>query len=141
MSNRVFGPEGSIDPPRNFQISLDERIRALSIGVPAYSARKRRIEDWEERLVGELVNLRSTLLSKGVDQADVARTVLEKAKTTDLSKLNALIDKHNRYFAIEANLPIDPITGGYLASGRPWNPEPPWTAERLVRCAEVAASK
>ena len=47
----------SADPPRNFTLSVDERVRALTIGPPAYAVRKRKIEDNEEQWVSTLVAL------------------------------------------------------------------------------------
>jgi hypothetical protein len=41
---------GTAAPPRNFTITIEQRMVALVAGVPAYIARKRRIEDIEEKL-------------------------------------------------------------------------------------------
>lgn len=125
----------SADPPRNFTLTVDERIRALTIGAPAYALRKRSIEDAERDLVAALVELHEALVTKGTAAEDVARALASKARSMDLRKLNAQIEAHNRYYPIEANLPIDPKTGGHLVYGRPWRPEEPWTAERLVERA------
>src|SRR4051812_47485057 len=39
--------------------------------------------------------------------------------------LNELIDQHNDYYPIEANLPVDPRTGEYVTlTGRPYQREP-----------------
>jgi hypothetical protein len=40
----------------------------------------------------------------------------------DLRVLNELIDRHNRYYPIEADLPMDPKTGTLLDAGEPWVP-------------------
>jgi hypothetical protein len=128
----------SADPPRNFTLRLDERIRALTIGVPAYAARKKKIEDLEARLVATLVTLHDALAARQAklgqqrDDLALASAVADKAETLDLKQLNALIETHNRYYPMEANLPIDLPTGEYLVSGRRWLPESPWSAERLV---------
>jgi len=45
--------------------------------------------------------------------------------------LNELIDKHNRYYPIEANLPFDMQTGRLLERGVPWKPLPHQTLESL----------
>ena len=123
----------SADPPRNFTLSVDDRIRALTIGAPAYATRKKSIEDREERYVGVLVALHDALVGKG-EQRETAltRALLDRAHAFDLRRLNAMIESHNQYYPIEANLPIDPRTGGYLVYGRPWNPTEAWTAERFV---------
>lgn len=47
--------------------------------------------------------------------------------------MNALVEAHNRYYPIEANLPVDPRTGAYLVKrGTPFEPEPAVTPARLV---------
>lgn len=125
----------SADPIRNFTLTLDERVRALTIGVPAWAARKRKIEDDQARIVGELVTLHDKLVSSGGAQEEIELALCARAATYDLSKLNALVIDHNRYYPIEANLPLDRETGGYLAYGRPWSPEQPYTAARLIALA------
>ncbi len=122
----------SADPPRNFSLSIGERIRALTIGTPAYALRKRSIEDLEARYLGILRALRIALVRKNAAEREVCQALLAKADTFDLVKLNTLITTHNRYYPIEANLPVDPRTGEYLLFGRPWLPEATWTAHRLV---------
>lgn len=135
----------SADPIRNFTLTVEERIRALTIGVPAWAARKRKIEDDERRYVEELVELHDTLAvrngaTKGAD-AEIERSLLAAANTFDLSKLNELVRKHNRYYPVEANLPIDHRTGGYLVYGRSWTPEAPYTATRLVELARTRIAR
>ncbi|MBX3199555.1 MAG: hypothetical protein KF894_15580 [Labilithrix sp.] len=127
----------SADPARNFSLSVDERIRALTIGVPAWAARKRRIEDDEERFVAELVALRDELLAKALDAEAVDRALADAADRFDLTRINELVRTHNRYYPVEANLPMDRLTGGYLVYGRAWSPEEPYTAARLVAAARA----
>jgi hypothetical protein len=135
----------SADPPRNFTLRVDERIRALTIGAPAYATRKKHIEDLEERFVETLVALHDALVIKQErqgrrersDEGTVARAVVEKAASLDLKRINALIASHNRYYPMEANLPMDTRTGEYLVYGRRWTPEEPWTAARLVERARA----
>jgi hypothetical protein len=122
----------SADPIRNFSLNVNERIRALTIGAPAWATRKKRIEDEEERLVGLLVALRHKLTAKGHADAEVMARVDAAAAGFDLRRLNELVATHNRYYPIEANLPMDRAGSGYLAYGRPWRPEEPYTAERLL---------
>lgn len=122
----------SVDPPRNFTLTTEERVRAMTIGVPAYAARKRKLEDREAEMIAALVELHDTLTGKRVPPEDVRRAVEARAREFNLAKLNAIVDAHNRYYPIEANLRIDPRTGGYLIFGHPWSPEPPWSVERLL---------
>jgi hypothetical protein len=118
----------TIDPPRNFTIPLEERVRALG-GPPAYIRRERAIEDLEEGLLARVRGLLESGLVR-VDRSDVVR---------DLAQLNDLIDRHNRYYPAEANLPSDPRTSRMLerVGGRPWEPLLAWSIERLLAEAGV----
>lgn len=122
----------SADPVRNFTLSVEERIRALTIGAPAWATRKRRIEDEIVRLVGELVALHHELTAEGRRASEVELAVTTAATALDLRKLNELVAKHNRYYPVEANLPMT-ASGDYLVYGKPWQPEEPVTAPRLLR--------
>jgi hypothetical protein len=114
---RVSDALASIDPPRNFSISTEERVRALAVGVPAYAARKRRIE------------------ARALPERECELALLTEARTFDLAAVNRLIEVHNRYYPIEADLPIDPLTGVFLMREEPWQPEPSLSAEGLVASA------
>lgn len=118
---------------------MDERIRALTIGAPAYALRKRKIEDDEASMIETLVLLHASLFAKGRSPDTVRAALLAKAQSFDLAKLNALILTHNRYYPIEANLKMD--RHGYLVFGKRWAPEEPWTVERLLARAEEAISR
>lgn len=125
--------------PRNFSLGTAESIRALTIGVPSYAARKRRIEDMLEDLVERLHDALTKAGERGAAGSSPTERpwppegALALAAALDLSKVNALVDAHNRYYPIEANLPVDPRTGAYLVKrGTPFEPEPTVTPERLV---------
>lgn len=133
----------SADPPRNFSLSVNDRIRAMTIGAPAYATRKKSIEDREERYVAVLIALHDALVARRAraghapDPDLVLKAMLDRAATFDLARLNTLIATHNRYYPIEANLSTDMRTGEYLVYGRPWLPAEPWTAERFVAQAKA----
>jgi hypothetical protein len=111
----------TISPPRNFTLSLDERLRAYAQGVPGYMRRRRRIEDLEEKLL------------RAVAAAEVPAEALEsKEAAANLALLNELIAKHNRYYPIEANLPMDLRTGRLVERGVPWRPLPLVTVADLL---------
>lgn len=122
----------SADPPRNFTLGVDERIRALTIGAPAYAIRKRKIEDNEDLWVRTLVELHEALTAKGRSDDDIDRALREKAASFDYAKQNALVAQHNRWYPVEANLRIDPRSGGYLVYGRPWTQETEYTPDRIL---------
>ena len=47
------------------------------------------------------------------------------AERWDFTGINELIDKHNRYYPIEARLPMDPRTRDFVkVGGRPYQREP-----------------
>lgn len=130
MESRPKKPTVSINtasPVRNFTISLGDQVRGAG-GPPAYVERLKSIEDLEARFIDRVADA----LLEGEEEA---RRVVH---TLDLSRLNKLIESHNRWYPTEANLPIDPHGGGYLLWGEPWAPHPLWTAERLLSAARKA---
>jgi hypothetical protein len=127
----------SADPPRNFSLPAEERIRALTIGVPAWSARKRRIEDIQEGFVAKLVARFDAGCAKGESEDDAHAAMGCLCRALDLGKLRSLIADHNRWFPVEANLPVDPATSEYVVRGRKWLPEPEPTHAAILACAEA----
>ena len=112
-------------PPRNFTLSIGDRVRAYTQGVPGHIRRRRRIEDLEARLIGAIATADAP--------ADAASS---PEVTADLALLNDLIARHNRYYPIEANLPIDVRTRRLYDRGAPWRPLAPITrADLLARAA------
>ena len=115
----------TVSPPRNFTLSVEERLRAYAQGVPGYIRRRRRIEDLEARLV-------ATIAAVEVP----AEAAMAPQITADLALLNDLIGRHNRYYPIEANLPVEVRSGRLLDRGAPWRPLPAVTvADLLPRAA------
>jgi hypothetical protein len=86
-------------------------VNALVTGVPAWARRLKRIEDLSEEI------------------AMSERPEHELAKK--LIVLHELIDAHNAYYPIEANLPIDAKTGRLMDRGRPWTRMPKPLLETL----------
>lgn len=128
-------PLSTFAPARNFTIPLAARVRAAA-GPPAYSVRKRRIEDLEAQLVDAMAEA----LAVAPDVAS-ARRLLEADRSVArlLRELAELVVLHNRYYPVEANLPLDPKTGALLERGRPWEPLPPPSFEALFIRAMGAA--
>ena len=115
-------------PARNFTLSVAERVNAAIAGAPAYARRLRAIEDLQARLAGRLADLTS------------AKLEVRRAFAADLASLNDLIDRHNRFYPIERNLPSDPRTGAVVDHGRAWRPLDPVTIERLRADSRDAGS-
>jgi hypothetical protein len=102
-------------PARNFTIATEDRVRAVVAGPPAYVRRLRAMEDLEAAIV--------RILASGQ---------LEREAIWLLEQLNDLVSRHNRYYPIEANLPIDPRTGELLdRNGRHWKPLPTLSLDEL----------
>jgi hypothetical protein len=111
----------TVAPPRNFTLSLEERLRAYAQGVPGYMRRRRRIEDLEAKLIEKLAAAAAP--AEAAATADVV---------ADLALLNDLIDRHNRYYPIEAQLAVDVRTRRLVERGAPWRPLPSVTAADLL---------
>jgi len=92
----------TVAPPRNFTLSIEERLRAYAQGAPGYIRRKRRIEDLEDRLIRQLAAA-----------AAPAQMAASAEVVADLALLNDLIAKHNRYYPIEATCPSTCRRGGW----------------------------
>lgn len=114
-------PVDTAAPPRNFTLSLEQRLQAYAQGVPGHLRRRRRIEELEERLIGRL--------AAAVAPAETAASADFIA---ELAQLNDLIDRHNRYYPIEARLPIDVRSKRLFERGAPWRPLPSVTAADLL---------
>jgi hypothetical protein len=117
-------------PPRNFTVTADERLRALVAGPPAYVRRRRRIEDLEAAIV-RFVRAHEAKTKSPIDPAAPPAAVARA-----FASLRQLIETHNRYYPIEANLSIDMASGRPLEMmGKPWAPMPvPALEVLLARC-------
>lgn len=107
--------------PMNFRLTLAQRLRGLE-GLPSYLVRLRRIEELTERLVGYLRQLvQRARAAWPDDDVTAAEVFFTSAHAVDLTPLHELIDSHNRYYPIEANLSMDVRTGRFLdGNGEPW---------------------
>ena len=118
-------PVDTVVPARNFTLTADDRVRAYTQGVPGYIRRRRRIEDLEAQLVDLLATAE-----------DPARMLASRRFTAALATLNDLVGRHNRYYPIEARLPIEVRTGQLLDRGLPWRPLQALTAADLLARAQ-----
>jgi hypothetical protein len=107
--------EQTASPARNFTLTTAERVQAIVQGLPAWARRLKRIED----LTAEIVQLHVA----GSDR-EAARRLVELVK---------LVDAHNTYYPMEANLPFDPETSRIIDGGEPWRPMPRPTLESIAR--------
>lgn len=137
MSSSQRRPE-TLDPVRNFTLTTEERVRAVAAGPPAYMRRLRAIEDLEEGIVRVLAELCEEAIASGLDAQARAR---EGAPAHALERLNDLIARHNRWYPIEANLPMQMRTGELVdRTGALWTPMPSRSLEELLARALSRAS-
>jgi hypothetical protein len=116
--------EDLLGPARNFKLAFEERMRAIVGGVPAYIRRRRQIEDLVEAKIQVLRDLKAAGASDD--------TLRAKAEAFNLRRINELVDRNNRYYPIEANLPLDPASGLLLDRGERWQPLDPITPAALL---------
>jgi len=114
-------------PARNFTLTTDDRVRALVAGPPAFAIRRRRIEDLETRIVKKLRAL--------AEKTGALPLVLPPLVERDRAQLNRLVEDHNRYYPIEANLPANPLNGEPMDGSTPFVPMILYTAEALLKLA------
>jgi hypothetical protein len=107
-------------PPTNFSITSADRIRAVTAGAPAFLRRLREIEDLVVAIVRALAQRRRQAIAAGLDPEAHARA---RAPVRAIARLEDLVSRHNRFYPIEANLPIDARTGALRERhGELWRP-------------------
>jgi hypothetical protein len=89
-----------------------ERLREIHDELAAHRIRL-------ERSYGELLEVCAE------DREAFGRRWRELAHRWNFGYLNELIDQHNDYYPIEANLAVDPRSGEYVTlTGRPYRRDP-----------------
>ena len=102
---------------RNFRSEPDLYLASLGGPLP-YMRRLRRIEEETESHLERLAEA----YEEHCAEPGRWRRVVERG---DLGEVNDQIEKHNRWFPIEARLPMDPRTRDYVkVGGRPYRREP-----------------
>jgi hypothetical protein len=102
---------------RNFRAEPDSYLSSLGGPLP-YMQRLRAIESETEQHLAQLAEAYEEHRS---DRAAWRRV----AERWDFTAVNELIDRHNRYYPIEARLAMDPRTRDFVkVGGRPYRREP-----------------
>lgn len=102
---------------RNFRVEADTYLASLG-GPTPYMQRLRQIEH-------EIDEHRARLAVAYAEHRDEPAAWLGIAERWDFEGTNELIAKHNRYYPIEARLPMDPRTRDFVKiGGRPYWREP-----------------
>jgi hypothetical protein len=87
--------------------------------------RLRAIEDELDRHEAELADAWHGLAAEASDPDEFARSWQETARTWSFARVNELIDRHNRNFPVESQLPMDPRTRDFIKlNGRSYEREP-----------------
>jgi len=120
---------------RNFRPSAEAYLLATRGPLP-YMLRLREIEQRTAELEGELRGQWSALAdSCGHDQAAFRARWRAHVRGLSFDELNDLIDRHNRWYPAESQLPMDPRTGDYqLVNGRDYRlpmVDVSWVLERF----------
>lgn len=103
-------------------------------GPPHYATRARRIENITQKLMEDLaIEYASMLNIFGEDPEVFAQQWKKLISSLELDELNDLIDKHNAYYPMEANLQIDPVSGAPLIGSVPWKPTERISVEGLLK--------
>lgn len=120
-------------PQRNFTLRTEDRVRAIAAGPPAFVRRLRAIEDLEEGIVRVLIEHCRDARSAGAAPAELSAHARASAPMRAFERLNDLVERHNRYYPVEANLAILPRTGELVdRTGEPWRPMTRRSLEELV---------
>jgi hypothetical protein len=127
---------------RNFRPAVDSYIASLGGPLP-YMHRLREIELRMEEHDRRLREVRDALRdATNGDGAAFGRRWRQIAESWRFDEVNDLIERHNRFFPVEARLAMDPRTGDYvLVGGRRYDRAPldaAWILERFPADAEPA---
>jgi hypothetical protein len=118
---------------RNFRPGADAAIRALG-GPVAWMRRLRTIELLIEEHERRLDEAWQQLHSSHPEEAEFARAWRHLAALWSFREVNELIERHNRNFPAESQLPMNPRTGDFVRlNGRPYTREPLDAAWILAR--------
>jgi hypothetical protein len=109
---------------RNFSPSVEGY--ALSVaGPPAYAQRLRLIEDEIEEHLDRLRLVWEELEREVSDPDECDRRWRELADRWNFHGVNDLIERHNRWYPVEARLAMNPRTGDFVhVGGKPYRLEP-----------------
>jgi len=129
---------------RNFRPDAASYIASLG-GPRAYMTRLREIHDLteahEQRLAEEWARLAA---ESGSDEAAFAHRWRAVAARWSFYEVNDLIERHNRWYPLESQLPMDPKTGDFVkVDGKPYGRrllDADWVLERFPPVLARAAA-
>lgn len=128
---------------RSFRPSAETYL-AASRGPLPYMVRLHEIERQLEQLAERCEREWHALAGAEGDAEEFARTWSAHASSLSFDELNDLIDRHNSWYPIEAQLPMDPATGDFaLVNGRDYrlsHLDGDWVLERFPPLLDRAVS-
>ena len=118
-----------------FDSRADLYARAIG-GLPAHIRRLRKIDDETDSQLERLAVAYEELALECLGEEErFARAWVTFAEAWDFFELNDLIGRHNRWYPVEAALPMDPKTGDFIpVGGRPYRRrllDAAWILERF----------
>jgi hypothetical protein len=127
---------------RNFSPSIEGYARSVA-GPPAYAQRLRQIEEEMAQHLERLELAWLDLCRTVGDPGERERRWRELAQRWSFDAVNDLIDRHNRWYPVEARLAMSPRTGDFVpVGGKPYRIEPldaAWVLERIPGSERPAA--
>ena len=118
---------------RNFRPDADRYLTSLGGPLP-YMLRLREIEAMTDEHEQALAAVRERLAAE-VSQQELADAWTEEVARWSFDEVNELIDRHNRWYPVEARLPMDPRRRDYaLVNGRDYRLarlDATWALERF----------
>lgn len=131
--------------PQRRRISLrpsaDSYVASLGGPLP-YMTRLREIEAESAEHERALERAWTELAAEAESGDDFAGRWRRRVERWSFSAVNELIDKHNRYYPVEARLPMDVRSGDFvLVNGRPYSRRrlgADWALERFPPVLELA---
>jgi hypothetical protein len=128
--------------PRLFKLEADSYIASLGGPLP-YMVRLREIDRLTAEAEQELArSWRALAVECDGDGGAFARRWRQRAERRRFDEVNDLIETHNRWYPVEARLPMDPRRRDYvLVGGEPYRRRPldaAWVLERFPPTLESA---
>ena len=119
---------------RNFSPSVEGYARSVA-GPPAYVQRLRQIEEEIAEHHARLEAAWEELCREGVVEGERERRWRQLARRWSFDAVNDLIERHNRWYPVEARLAMSPRTGDFVpVGGRSYRLEPlddGWVLDRF----------
>lgn len=102
-------------------------------GVPAFMRRARALEETLEHFWLSIAHAYEAERGQARDVWDFSMRWKRFLGAVDFGSLQRVVHDFNHYFPVEANLTLDPSSGGYLLHGQPFRPVRCPDAQQVLR--------